>query len=464
MNLSKIKPSGVIHIFALLHAAVTILCLEARIGDELFLTVLTMAMILLVCLKKNLNLEFTAGIIIIINVTGYLLGTAGANLIGMIFSSDLAVHAISTAFTTELLGWSTILVGNILNRLRLFSGSIRMPHMPWLIAVVLAIFLFRLAIIALSDMNILSNGGLYKNLVRLMYNIPVCIILICLNIIYVRFARTRLRQKPAYLRWTALTSFVVLVVLSATFAVGIDLPFSIQQLPPVHDLVETSVVVFIAEILFYVLIYMADYVRVTHQDVKAEKMKRHKAQFEYLKLKQQVNPHFLFNMLNNANVLIKRNPEEASKVLFKLEDLLRYQINDSSRERVSLASDIRFLNDYLNLEKIRRDHFQFTVEQEGDIDSIWIQPLLFIPFVENAVKHSFDSEHPSSVHLSFKVEENRLEFRCENSTPAVAVSNKVGGIGLANIQRRLGLLYPDRYELEQIENENRYIVILCITL
>ena len=169
-------------------------------------------------------------------------------------------------------------------------------------------------------------------------------------------------------------------------------------------------------------------------------------------------------MLNNANVLIKRNPEEASKVLFKLEDLLRYQINDSSRERVSLASDIRFLNDYLNLEKIRRDHFQFTVEQEGDIDSIWIQPLLFIPFVENAVKHSFDSEHPSSVHLSFKVEENRLEFRCENSTPVVAVSNKVGGIGLANIQRRLGLLYPDRYELEQIENENRYIVILCITL
>lgn len=134
MNLSKIKPSGVIHIFALLHAAVTILCLEAGIGDELFLTVLTMAMILLVCLKKNLNLEFTAGIIIIINVTGYLLGTAGANLIGMIFSSDLAVHAISTAFTTELLGWSTILVGNILNRLRLSSGSIRMPHMPWLIA------------------------------------------------------------------------------------------------------------------------------------------------------------------------------------------------------------------------------------------------------------------------------------------------------------------------------------------
>lgn len=188
-------------------------------------------------------------------------------------------------------------------------------------------------------------------------------------------------------------------------------------------------------------------------------------QSELTFLKNQINPHFLFNMLNNANVLIKRNPEEASKVLFKLEDLLRYQINDSSCERVSLASDIRFLNDYLNLEKIRRDNFQFAMRQEGDIESIWIQPLLFIPFVENAVKHSFDSESPSYVHLSFKVDDDRLEFRCENSTPSVAVGKgKVGGIGLANIQRRLGLLYTGRYELEQMESENKYSVILSLTL
>ena len=98
-------------------------------------------------------------------------------------------------------------------------------------------------------------------------------------------------------------------------------------------------------------------------------------------------------------------------------------------------------------------------------DSIWIQPLLFIPFVENAVKHSFDSEHSSYVHVFFKVEAHRLEFRCENSKPAVAVQQgKVGGIGLANIQRRLGLLYPEHYKLEQKEDENLYSVILSITL
>lgn len=182
-------------------------------------------------------------------------------------------------------------------------------------------------------------------------------------------------------------------------------------------------------------------------------------------LKNQINPHFLFNMLNNANVLIRKNPAEASQVLFKLEDLLRYQMNDNFREHVPLRSDIRFLNDYLNLEKIRRDHFDYSITEEGEIDAIQLPALLFIPFVENAVKHNFDSEHPSFVHLFFKVDNDRLEFRCENSKPAVAIAkSRVGGIGLTNIRRRLELLYPGRYLLEVAETENQYTVTLKLNL
>lgn len=188
-------------------------------------------------------------------------------------------------------------------------------------------------------------------------------------------------------------------------------------------------------------------------------------QSELKYLKSQINPHFLFNMLNNANVLIKKNPVEASNVLFKLEDLLRYQMNDSSRENVSLRSDIGFLNDYLNLEKIRRDKFEYTLSQEGDIDSVRLPPLLFIPFVENAVKHNFDSENPSYVHISFIVNDKRLEFQCSNSKPPATIQKgKIGGIGLANIRRRLALLYPGRYLLERKETEEKYTVILYLDL
>lgn len=182
-------------------------------------------------------------------------------------------------------------------------------------------------------------------------------------------------------------------------------------------------------------------------------------------LKSQINPHFLFNMLNNANVLIRKNPAEAQEVLFKLEDLLRYQMNDNFREVVPLRSDIRFLNDYLNLEQIRRDNFDFSITEEGDIDAIELPALLFIPFVENAVKHNFDSEQPSYVHLFFKVDGNRLEFRCENSKPAVAPEKgRAGGLGLANIRRRLKLLFAGRYLLEVANTENQYAVTLKLDL
>lgn len=182
-------------------------------------------------------------------------------------------------------------------------------------------------------------------------------------------------------------------------------------------------------------------------------------------LKNQINPHFLFNMLNNANMLIRKNPDEASQVLLKLEDLLRYQIDDSSKEKVLLSADIHFLNDFLNLEKVRRDNFDFIISKEGAINQVWIPPLLFIPFVENAVKHNFDSENGSYVHLYFKVWNDKLDFRCENSKPSTALPKRdVGGLGLKNIKRRLELLYPDRHVLEIIDEKNKFIINLQLDL
>lgn len=182
-------------------------------------------------------------------------------------------------------------------------------------------------------------------------------------------------------------------------------------------------------------------------------------------LKKQINPHFLFNMLNNANVLIRKNPKEASRVLFRLKDLLRYQINDSAKEKVLLDSEIQFLNDYLNLEKIRRDKFEYFIFKEGKTDRVWLPPLLFIPFVENAVKHNLDAENKSFVYLSFEVEDNNLLFRCQNSKPAIRPERDgVGGLGLKNIRRRLELLFPDNYSLEIQEDEKTYTVNLHLTL
>lgn len=170
-------------------------------------------------------------------------------------------------------------------------------------------------------------------------------------------------------------------------------------------------------------------------------------QSELEQLKNQINPHFLFNTLNNANVLTQKDPQKASQVLMKLSELLRYQLYDSARQKVLLTADIRFIEDFLNLEKIRRDNFEFMISTLGELDGVQVSPLLFITFVENAVKHNMDAENSSYVHLFFKMEHNELNFNCVNSKPLVKMLKREGGLGLTNVRRRLTLLYPEKHFL-----------------
>lgn len=432
MNWTRVKPSGIVHIFAALHAGVTILCRAAGIGDELLLTILTMAMIILVCLRKNLNLEFSAVIIIVINVIGYILGTAGANLIGMFFESDLAIHAISTALTTELLGWGTIFIG----RYRQTPERTKILRMPWLLAVVCIIFLFRLTIVALGKSDIISDGGLYRNTLRLLYNVPVCIILVCVNILYIKFSRTRFADRSGRVRWVALTAFILLSVLCTTFAVGAGLPFAIHSLPSYHDLVELSLVALIVEVLFYALAYIADYVWVTRQDMKAEKMKRHKAQFEYLKLKQQVNPHFLFNSLNVLDCLICENKnEDASLFVHKLAGMYRYMLKNETDTLISLRDELAFVGMYTDLLKVRfSSGFEVRTDVPEEYMSCYVVPCSIQMLVENALKHN--RVYPGSpLYIDMVAKDNR--FIVTNTiSPRMASSEESTKVGLNYIRQQ----------------------------
>lgn len=180
-------------------------------------------------------------------------------------------------------------------------------------------------------------------------------------------------------------------------------------------------------------------------------------------LKSQINPHFLFNMMNNANVMVDEDPKMASHILEKLDDMLQYQFNDSTRDKVSLKADIAFLSDFLDLEKVRRDHFEYTVAVEVNTEDVKVPPLLFIPFVENAVKHNLDTNR-SYIHLKFRMENSCLFFECENSKPLKPLKRDIGGLGLANIKRRLDLLFENNYVLDVTETETTYTINLELNL
>lgn len=184
---------------------------------------------------------------------------------------------------------------------------------------------------------------------------------------------------------------------------------------------------------------------------------------ELAQLRSQINPHFLFNTLNNLFVLTKTDPEKAVQVLLGLSDLLRYQLYDSTKETILLSKDIAFLNNLLALENIRKDDFEYNVHTDGDIEGRTVPPFLFIPFVENAIKHGASSVGHCYLKLCFRISDGRLVFHCENSKPLIKVST-TGGIGLKNIKRRLELLYPNQYTLQITDETERFVVNLTVPL
>ncbi|MND67858.1 Sensor histidine kinase YehU [compost metagenome] len=194
-------------------------------------------------------------------------------------------------------------------------------------------------------------------------------------------------------------------------------------------------------------------------------LERNSLRSELAHLKSQINPHFLFNTLNNIHVLIRRDTEKASDLLLKLSELLRYQLYDNTQDKVFLSADIRFLKNLLELEKTRRDQFNYSIEIDGNSNEIMLPPFLFIPFVENAIKHNVTTSEIPFVAIRFRVESDELHFECINPVGASNnIKQTVGGIGLTNIKRRLELIYADKHTLQSTNQTNQYIVNLELPL
>jgi sensor histidine kinase YesM len=177
---------------------------------------------------------------------------------------------------------------------------------------------------------------------------------------------------------------------------------------------------------------------------------REKAETELNFLKSQINPHFLFNSLNSVYFLIDRGNTEAREALHKFSGMLRYQLYGVRDDRIDVQKEIGYLRDYVAMQKLRRDE-QYEVEFNcgPGLTGFSIEPLLLLPFVENAFKHvSHSQERRNYIHLGLMRENGSLYFHAENSRDLQAKQNDPdSGIGLANVKRRLELLYPGRHEL-----------------
>jgi two-component system LytT family sensor kinase len=181
-------------------------------------------------------------------------------------------------------------------------------------------------------------------------------------------------------------------------------------------------------------------------------------------LKSQLNPHFLFNSLNNIYSLAYQKSDKTADAILKLSEILRYMIYESNDSWVALSTEIEYVNSYIELQKLRfKDGAAVEITVKGEIDDQQILPLVLISFVENAFKHGVANDPADPIRINIIANKKILHFSITNKKNT---SNKdeMGGVGLNNVERRLQLLYPDRYKLNIVNSATHYTSELMLDI
>ena len=202
------------------------------------------------------------------------------------------------------------------------------------------------------------------------------------------------------------------------------------------------------------------------QEVKEkQELNKRNHQMELALVKSQLDPHFLFNTLNNIDVLILKDAEKASLFLNKLSDIMRFMLFETKDDKIELSKEITYIEKYIELQKIRTSNPNYvSVSIDIEDGAVLISPMLFIPFIENAFKYAEPFKSESAIKIVLKASSNKLDFYCENKSTSSNSSISNNGLGNELIQKRLALLYPEQHHLEMTESNGVFKVKLSIDL
>ncbi len=204
-----------------------------------------------------------------------------------------------------------------------------------------------------------------------------------------------------------------------------------------------------------------------YNDIKIKtELNKKNYEMELALMKAQINPHFLFNTINNIDVLIQKDATKASEYLNKLSDIMRFMLYETKTEKIALEKELSYIKKYVELQKIRTtNHNYVKFEVKGSAGDLLIEPMLFIPFIENAFKHAENKKVENAIKISFIIEKDKIKFECENAYSLdTQLKPENSGLGNELIQRRLVLLYPNRHTFEVVNKNGTYKVNLLLSL
>ncbi|MBK1439416.1 histidine kinase [Parapedobacter sp. ISTM3] len=218
--------------------------------------------------------------------------------------------------------------------------------------------------------------------------------------------------------------------------------------------------------LFFMLLSTAAYIISANFKLREHRksLENEKLNAELAFLKSQINPHFLFNSLNNIYSLAYQKSEKTPEAILKLSEIMRYMLYESNEEFVLLEEEINYLKNYIELQKLRfKEKVYVDLYVDVDEPGHRIMPLLLISFLENAFKHGVSTNASKPIRIDIEVHHGRLHFKAENAKSQLN-KDQTKGVGLTNLKRRLQLGYPGRHTINIVESEDYYSSELFIYL
>lgn len=448
----RISTPWIIHGFALLHAAVAALCLVIGIKDSLFLTALTMALTVMIGVRRNLTTEFTAMSVILVIIVGYVFGNLGARLLD--FCPPLLRNPLSTFIVTELLGWT---LDGFASRFHPTGAAAHERRMSWktdygwLLFAVLVVFGIRVLIVYVFASESFQGSDLVQYTFAFLDNGASIVLMIAASILYIRFSGKHLRHRAYSLPVTFV--FLIVVSLLCSVIVTMDLPFHLHRPAGPEEYHRNALVALVVETTIFSIAYMVNFAVNMQKEVVWQREQRHNAEYRYFTLKSHVNPHFLFNSLNVLDSIIKENSrEESSEYVHKLAGIYRYLLRHEQNRLVPLSEEVVFAKMYYDLLKIR---FPEGLKIKNDIQDEDLQakivPCSLQMLLENACKHNaISASNPLCIEFSSN---GKTLTASNNVIPRITPPSASTGLGLQYIRNQYRDLAGKEVQVENVDGK-----------
>ncbi len=455
------SPSGVIHLFALLHALVVLVCQCYGVNDALTLTILTMTMTVMLCLKKGMPIDIIAAMVIVVNVAGFVVGTIGAKVICNFVDIEVAARLLSTILTTELLGWTLILLAKLTHKINGMEADLSRfdSKQRWTLVIVGVILALRVGAAMLFASPLYAGVSVMTYVWTILSSSPALITYVCLAIICVRRLRSLSMKGQKLLAWTCYVLFVIGV--SALGAWGLST--SPEEASSLAIDPRTYMRYFVASVLVETTIccitILVDSIFSIRTAMQLEQMKAAQAQYRYVTLKQLINPHFFFNSLNTLDGLVcEHHTAQASEYIHRLALMYRYMLRCEDEMLVPLREEIDFIQEYVTLQKVRFSNgfeVQYNIPEEAM--RRMVVPCTVQLLVENAFKHNaVSADNPLRITISANDELLTIENNILPKYTRVAST----GLGQKYIREHYHTLSAQDMVIEKTEGHYRVVIPL----